>query len=90
MTPSTASRNLWTMNPSHMSYRNHGKPRLLPFPYTQIYLVGPYSYDLSIHDCLTGSIHHPAMECATPPFLSSCLVVSYRCVVACVPSFRAG
>ena len=29
MSPSTTSSNLWTMNPSRMTYRDHGKPRLL-------------------------------------------------------------
>ena len=31
MTPPTMSRNLWTMNPSRMSYRDHGKPHLASF-----------------------------------------------------------
>ena len=31
MTPPTTSHNLWAMNPSRMSYRDHGKPHLASF-----------------------------------------------------------
>ena len=41
MTPSTVSRNLWTMNPSRMSYQDHGKPRLAPFRIRKSTLLGP-------------------------------------------------
>ena len=41
MTPSTASRNLWTMNPSRMSYRDHGKPHLASFRIRISTLLGP-------------------------------------------------
>ena len=41
MTPSTASRTLWTMNPSRMSYQDHGKPRLALFRIRKSTLLGP-------------------------------------------------
>ena len=90
MTPSTTSRNLWTMNPSRMSYRDHGKPHLASFhiristllgPILTTYLSMTVLQDLSITQLWNVLLHH---------FLSGCLVMSYRCVVAYVPSFRAG
>ena len=41
MTPSTASCTLWTMNPSRMSYRDHGKPHLASFHIRISTLLGP-------------------------------------------------
>ena len=41
MTPSTTSRNLWTMNPSRMSYRDHGEPHLASFRIRISTLLGP-------------------------------------------------
>ena len=41
MTPSAASRNLWTMNPSRMSYQDHGKPCLASFRIRKSTLLGP-------------------------------------------------
>ena len=41
MTPSIASCTLWTMNPSRMSYRDHGKPHLASFRIRISTLLGP-------------------------------------------------
>ena len=41
MTPSTASRTLWAMNPSRMSYQDHGKPHLASFRIRISTLLGP-------------------------------------------------
>ena len=41
MTLSTASRTLWAMNPSRMSYRDHGKPHLASFRIRISTLLGP-------------------------------------------------
>ena len=45
MTPSTASRTLWTMNPSRMTYRDHGKPPSSLFPYAYVIsdMLRPYN-----------------------------------------------
>ena len=97
MTLSTTSRTLWTMNPSRMSYRDHGKPHLASFCIRISTLLGPILTTYLSMTVLTGSIHHLAMECATP---RSCRVVAsfgrvwflslVVGVVACVPSLRAG
>ena len=97
MTLSTASRTLWAMNPSRMSYRDHGKPHLASFRIRISTLLGPILMTYLSMTVLQEFTYHPAMECATPQscrvamsfghvwFLS--LVVG---VVACVPSLRAG
>jgi len=41
MTPSTASRTLWTMQPSRMTYRDHGEPHLASFCIRISTLLGP-------------------------------------------------
>ena len=41
MTPSTASRTLWTMNPSRMSYRDHGEFHLASLRIHISTLLGP-------------------------------------------------
>ena len=48
MSPSTANRNLWTMNPSRMSYRDHRKPPSSIFPYAYVISVMLRSYNPSI------------------------------------------
>ena len=97
MTPSTTSRNLWTMNPSRMSYRDHGEPHLTSFRIRISTLLGPILTTYLSMTILQEFIYHPAMECATP---QSCRVVAsfgqvwflslVVGVVACVPSLRAG
>ena len=67
MTLSTMSRNLWTMNPSRMSYRDHGKPHLASFriristllgPILTIYLSMTVLQDLSITQLWNVLLHH--------------------------------
>ena len=67
MTPSTTSCTLWTMNPSRMSYRDHGKPCLAPFRIRKSTLLGPIltTYlsmtvlqDLSITQLWNVLLHH--------------------------------
>ena len=67
MTPSTASRTLWTMNPSCMSYRDHGKPHLASFriristllgPILMTYLPMTALQDLSITQLWNVLLHH--------------------------------
>ena len=67
MTSSTVSRTLWTMNPSCMSYRDHGKPCLAPFRIRKSTLLGPIltTYlsmtvlqDLSITQLWNVLLHH--------------------------------
>ena len=67
MTPSTASCTLWTMNPSCMSYRDHGKPHLASFriristllgPILTIYLSMTVLQDLSITQLWNVLLHH--------------------------------
>ena len=97
MTLSTMSRNLWTMNPSRMSYRDHGKPHLASFHIRISTLLGPILTTYLSMTVLQEFIYHLAMECATP---QSCRVVAsfgrvwflslVVGVVACVPSLRAG
>ena len=72
MTLSTASRTLWTMNPSRMSYRDHRKSPSSIFPYTYVIfdILHPYNTSMST---VQEFIYHPAMECATP---QSCRVVA--------------
>ena len=41
MTPSTVSRTVWTMNPSRMSYRDHGEPHLASLRIRISTLLGP-------------------------------------------------
>ena len=97
MSPSTMSRNLWTMNPSRMTYRDHGKPRLLS---SRVCTSTLSDLNLTANlfiPVLQEFTYHPAMECATP---QSCRVVAsfghvwflslVVGVVACVPSLRAG
>ena len=45
MSPSTANRNLWTTNPSRMTYRDHGKPPSSIFPYAYVIsdMLRPYN-----------------------------------------------
>ena len=65
MTPSTTSRNLWTMNPSHMSYRDHRKPHLASFRIRISILLGPILTTYLSMTVLQEFTYHPAMECAT-------------------------
>ena len=94
MTPSTASCTLWTMNPSRMSYRDHGKPRLASFRIRISTLLGPILTTYLSMTVLQEFICHPAMECATP---QSCRVVasfghvwflSWCCCLCAEPSSR--
>ena len=97
MTPSTVSYTLWTMDPSRMSYRDHGKPRPASFRIRISTLLGPILTTYLSMTVLQEFTYHPAMECATP---QSCRVVASFSrvwflslvvgVVACVPSLRAG
>ena len=66
MTPSTRSRTLWTMNPSRMSYRDHGKPHLASFRIRISILLGPILTTYLSMTILQEFTYHPAMECATP------------------------
>ena len=66
MTPSTASRTLWTMNPSRMTYRDHGKPHLASFHIRISILLGPILTTYLSMTVLQEFTYHPAMECATP------------------------
>ena len=66
MTLPTMSRNLWTMNPSRMSYRDHGKPHLASFRIRISTLSGPILMTYLFMTILQEFIYHPAMECATP------------------------
>ena len=65
MTPSTTSRNLWTMNPSRMSYRDHGKPHLASFHIRISTLSGPILMTYLSMTVLQEFTYHLAMECAT-------------------------
>ena len=67
MTQSTVSRTLWTMRPSYMSYRDHGKPHLPSFHIRISTLLGPIltTYlpmttlqDLSITQLWNVLLHH--------------------------------
>ena len=67
MTSSTVSRTLWTMNPSCMSYRDHGKPHLASFriristllgPILTTYLSMTILQDLSITQLWNVLLHH--------------------------------
>ena len=67
MTSSTASCTLWTMNPSRMSYRDHGKPHLASFricistltgPILTTYLSMTVLQDLSITQLWNVLLHH--------------------------------
>ena len=66
MTPSTASCTLWAMNPSRMSYRDHGKPHLASFRIHISILLGPILTTYLSMSVLQEFTYHPAMECATP------------------------
>ena len=89
MTPSTMSHNLWTMNPSRMSYRDHGKPHLASFciristllgPILTTYLSMTVLQDLSITQ-LWNVLLHSRVELLR---LRSCLVLIADCWFCCL------
>ena len=73
MSPSTMSRNLWTMNPSRMTYRDHGKPRLLSSRICTSTLS-----DLN----LTANLFMPVLQDPSSPSYGMCYsaIMSSRCV----------
>ena len=70
MSPSTTSRNLWTMNPSRMTYRDHGKPRLL-----SSHICTSTLSDLN----LTANLFMPVLQDPSSPSYGMC----YSIVVSC-------
>ena len=93
ITPSTASRTLWTMNPSRMTYRDHGKPHLASFRIRISTSLGPI-----LTTCLSMTVLQDlSITQLWNVLLRSCVELSrlsvvfgsYRCLLVLLPVCRA-
>ena len=82
------------MNPSHMSYRDQGKPHLASFRIRISTLSGPilmtYLSMTVLQDLSITQLWNVLLRSRVELLRLSVVFGSYRCVVACVPSLRAG
>ena len=81
------------MNPSRMSYRDHGKPpsSIIPYAYVISDMLRPYnpSICLSYRNSPITQLWNVLLRSRVELLRLSAVFGSYRCVVACVPSLRA-
>ena len=93
MTPSTASRTLWTMNPSRMSYRDHGKPHLAFFRIRISTLLGPilmtYLSMTALQDLSITQLWNVLLRSRVELLRLSVMFGSYRWLLVLLPVCRA-
>ena len=93
MSPSTANRNLWTMNPSRMTYRDHGKPPSSIFPYAYVIsdMLRPYnpSICLSYRNSPITQLWNVLLRSRVKLLHLSVMFGSYRWLLVLLPVCRA-
>jgi hypothetical protein len=93
MTPSTASRNLWTINPSRRSYRDHGKPHLASLCIRISTLLGPilmtYLSMTVLQDLSITQLWNVLLRSRVELLRLSVVFGSYRWLLVLLPVCRA-
>ena len=93
MTPSTMSHNLWTMNPSRMSYRDHGKPHPASFRIRISTLLGPifttYLSMTVLQDLSITQLWNVLLRSRVELLRLSVVFGSYRWLLVLLPVSRA-
>ena len=93
MTPSTTSCTLWTMDPSRMTYRDHGKPPSSIFPYAYVIsdMLRPYnpSICLSYRNSPITQLWNVLLRSRVELLCLSIVFGSYRCSLVLLPVCRA-
>ena len=93
MTPSTVSCTLWTMDPSRMTYRDHGKPLSSIFPYAYVIsdMLRPYnpSICLSYRNSSITQLWNVLLRSRVELLRLSVVFGSYRWLLVLLPVCRS-